>query len=482
MTKARLTKSGVSDAVLRVMVEVVDDARTLRITTLFNRTREHVGRSVSEKRLNAALDLLIADNIVIVRGKTVTRKRSTVHPLGIRKYLNPAVSRGVGGPPRVRHGGFADPASRRITKSAGGFLDIFSRRRGAAKKVTSRKRGGVGGPRAVPRPTPKPKPRVFKELGEKYKVPVYYATNRMRDENGKYLNDGKVAKKLDRGRLNVTFPKRRDTGEFQDPGDWIWRTLRPDKRVDVVDIERLTKSKFHRAMKSDLKEYGQSMFVFVHGAMTSFDTAVARTAQILLDTGFPGCAVAFSWTSQANPRHYKGDFERLRDSASSLGDLLLELRASHPAATIHVISHSMGAHAAAEAIALHGAALGVSEILLSAPDISDIDYGRLAPLMVASTRRVTVYANPKDNALKLANEQAGYDRVGQDVTLAIHDDVEAIDTSAVGDGTIWQHANMFRKPIMADVRGIMDGSQQVRPPLQGVTNAGVVTHYEFRKP
>jgi esterase/lipase superfamily enzyme len=139
----------------------------------------------------------------------------------------------------------------------------------------------------------------------------------------------------------------------------------------------------------------------------------------------------------------------------------------------------MGAHIAAQAIQTHAEGVAISEVVLQAPDIGRVDYPALASALTSRSRRVTVYTNRFDKALSGSSVTSGFERVGSDVMYAIFRGVDAIDASNMGDGTWWRHGYAFRAPLLLDLRGTLDGVNQVRAQLERRVHA-IGDYYTFK--
>jgi len=451
--------AGVPVAVLKDMVEIVDSQISLTLNDLNVETRKRLGSKAiyaTPSMLRKALFYLVDDGLVVVSAGVVRRKRLMRTSL-VRQVI-------------------ADTDRR-----------IRLRRKTVARKATSRKKtvgkkNSTTKPLSRPDPAPPrpvPKPRSYRgDSRDPHRVGIFYATNRQPDGKGGHSNSG-VPSTLDRGRALVIFPPSHKPGHLDEPRFQMLATLQPNLYTRIDSLERLPRAKYHIALERELRAHTNSILVFVHGFNVSFAAALKRTAQIALDTNFPGTAIAFSWPSQAHWTRYTGDLQRINDSAQALGEFLNELRSRHPETIIHVVSHSMGAQIAAKGIQDHASTVGLAEVVLQAPDISTVDYPALATALTTACRRVTVYTSRHDKALTGSGVTSGFARVGLSATDALHAGVDAIDASTMGDGTWWQHDYVFRAPLAEDLREALDGMTQVRPKLEARHHAGT-QYFVFR--
>lgn len=336
-----------------------------------------------------------------------------------------------------------------------------------------------------PQQPPSRKVRTYRDNPkERFGVQIFWATDRERDSDGVYLNSGQHGK-FERGRALVSFPENHEMGKIEEPHKWkIVQTLSPRGFCEIESAQRLPPSKFYDDISRELREHADSIFVFVHGYNASFEQALKRTAQLALDTNFQGTAVAFSWPSRAHYSCYEADRDRIPMASQRLSEFLTEIREQHKTATIHVVAHSMGAEISARALNSLPA-FDASEIVLQAPDISTIDYSGLMDALNARSRRITVYTNEEDRALKLsAKGRKGLtavviERVGQSVLNAVHRFVDAIDATKYGKDGWWSHGYAFKKELVIDLRQTLDNAPQVRAQLEQVNDGGV-GYYRFR--
>lgn len=161
----------------------------------------------------------------------------------------------------------------------------------------------------------------------------------------------------------------------------------------------------------------RDVLVFVHGFNTSFDEARFRLAQVVVDGGFNGVPVLFTWPSKGSLFGYGSDRESAMASRDALEHVIETLAAEPDVGKIHVLAHSMGAWLAMEAlretaIAGHPDLDGhLGDVLLAAPDI-DLDVFRGQMARLGSFAHVSVFAAGNDRALSLSGLLADKPRLG----------------------------------------------------------------------
>ena len=161
----------------------------------------------------------------------------------------------------------------------------------------------------------------------------------------------------------------------------------------------------------------RDVLLFVHGFNTSFDEARFRLAQIVVDGGFNGIPVLFTWPSKGSLFAYGSDRESAMASRDALEHVLEALAAEPDVGKVHVLAHSMGAWLAMEAlreiaIAGHPDLDGhLGDIMLAAPDI-DLEVFRQQMARLGSFAHVSIFAASNDRALGLSGMLADRPRLG----------------------------------------------------------------------
>lgn len=209
--------------------------------------------------------------------------------------------------------------------------------------------------------------------------------------------------------------------------------------------------------------------VFIHGFNVTFEDAARRTAQLKVDTKFEGPAIFFSWPSQGS---YLADEEVCELSRGQLKAFLRDITRRLAVTRIHVIAHSMGANAFGEAIAELGREQGFEatlfdQVILAAADIdSEVFTERILPHFAKCANRVTMYATPNDEALRLSRMiRRDRNRIGGDVDRLINlTGVDGIDTSSADCVYWWKIFEEFchdyygdSPPVIKDVEAVLAG-------------------------
>ena len=180
------------------------------------------------------------------------------------------------------------------------------------------------------------------------------------------------------------------------------------------------------------------VLVVVHGANTTFRTAMMQGAQLSLDTAWPCATLVFAWSSEGKFDRYLTDVEHSGFAVPQLTAVLRALAAA--GLKTDVIAHSVGGRLAMSAI---GAACGetaalVDRLLLVAADVGaepgNDDFGHLLQRDAACTGHATLYASDNDLALITSSGvHGGVPRAGQ-LFDAHYPGLDVVDaTPALGD-------------------------------------------------
>jgi esterase/lipase superfamily enzyme len=104
-----------------------------------------------------------------------------------------------------------------------------------------------------------------------------------------------------------------------------------------------------------------------------------------------------------------------------------------------------------------------NEVVLTAPDIdADVFKRDIAPRIVKTAKRVTLYASSNDEALALSKKLHGYPRAGDSGPgLIVLQDIDTIDVSAVDTSLIGHSYYGSNQTVLAD---LIDVLQESKPP------------------
>jgi esterase/lipase superfamily enzyme len=182
------------------------------------------------------------------------------------------------------------------------------------------------------------------------------------------------------------------------------------------------------------------VLIFVHGANTTFRTAMMQGAQLSLDTAWPCATLVFSWSSEGKFDRYLSDIEHSGFAVPMLTALVHELTVT--GLKVDILAHSVGGRVALSAVgaACSEPAALVDQLLLAAPDVGaepgNDDFGHLLRRTRACTHHTTLYASDYDLALITSRSVHGdIPRAGQVPQADLqYPGIDVIDTTlAPGD-------------------------------------------------
>ena len=248
------------------------------------------------------------------------------------------------------------------------------------------------------------------------------------------------------GTCEVSIPQNHQLAELEAPSVFKFEiTEDPTKHVVLLGINRLEEGPFLDGLRETIQtSEGKEAFVFIHGYNVTFENAARRTAQLAYDLNFKGAPLFYSWPSQASLLKYTVDEENVVWTVPHLKQFLRLIAEQSGAKRVHLIAHSMGNRALAAAlkeISYTDAKDGpiFNEVILTAPDIDADTFRRdLAPRIIKTAQRVTLYASSNDEALIASKKVHGSPRAGESgegvvVVPGIDTiDVSQLDTSLLG--------------------------------------------------
>lgn len=153
-----------------------------------------------------------------------------------------------------------------------------------------------------------------------------------------------------------------------------------------------------------------------------------------------------------------------------LKEFLLGVARQSEAKSVHLIAHSMGNRALTSALRELSLEMKADcprfhEVVLTAPDVdADVFRRDLAPAIVNTADRVTLYASSNDEALIASKAVHGYRRAGDSGDkVVVVPGVDTVDVSEVDTSFIGHSYYGSNSTVLADLFELMHGS---KPPDQ----------------
>ncbi len=272
------------------------------------------------------------------------------------------------------------------------------------------------------------------------------------------------------GSCDVSIPETHERGELESPS--VFRlefAEKPHRHVVLLDVEPLGRDGFLQACRGRVERSARrEALVFVHGYNVTFEDAARRTAQLAYDLEFDGAPLFFSWPSQGGLLQYAVDETNAVWTVPHLKEFLLTVARQTGAEAVHLVAHSMGNRALTSALQQLSYELGEEssvfhEVVLTAPDIDAEVFRRdIAPAIVKTARRVTLYASSKDEALALSKRVHGYPRAGDSGRdLVVVPGIDTIDVSAVDTSLLGHSYYGDNHTVIADLATLL---LERRPP------------------
>jgi len=301
----------------------------------------------------------------------------------------------------------------------------------------------------------------------------------------------------DRGRLalgtcRVSVPKARQFPRL-DPSSLVALGVHVDlsKNQVLLDVQPSPEESFYHDLQGRVAASSRKeAFVYVHGFNTNFADAAAVAAELAVDLKFDGAPILYSWPSQATLVDYTVDETNVAWAQPHFKAFLLAVAQQSGATSIHLIAHSMGNRALTSVLEEISEEMRDSthlfrQVVLAAPDIdADTFRQEIAPAIVKTADRVTLYASSLDEALALSKRVHGYPRAGESgQQLVVVPGVDTIDVSAVDTGLIGHDYYTDSSGVVADLVDVIQGAlpPQKRPWLLPKQQADALTYWIFTK-
>lgn len=296
---------------------------------------------------------------------------------------------------------------------------------------------------------------------------------------------------LEYGVCDVSIPKIHQVGQLEAPS--IFRLdfrETPERHVILAGIKPLESQVFFEGLKTRVDESAtKSAFVFVHGFNVTFEDAARRTAQIAYDLKFDGAPIFFSWPSQGGLFKYTIDETNVMWTVPHLRQFLTEVAERTEARRIHLVAHSMGNRALTSALRdlsflPDDKRPRFSEVVLTAPDIdAEVFKKDIAPYIVQTADRVTLYASSNDTALAYSKTVHGYPRAGDSgQELLVLPGMETVDVSEVDTSLLGHNYYGSNETVLADLIEVLEKSM---PPRQRrwlrSAQAGPLEYWVFQR-
>ncbi|MGD0653836.1 MAG: alpha/beta hydrolase [Thermoguttaceae bacterium] len=274
--------------------------------------------------------------------------------------------------------------------------------------------------------------------------------------------------KLELGDCEVSIPKSHEVGELESPS-----VLRlefredPSRHVVLLGVQPEPAERFFTDLRECVgRSSRKSAFVFVHGYNVGFEDAARRTAQIAYDLKFDGAPIFFSWPSQAELLQYAVDETNVTWTVPHLLRFLTDVAEQSGAERIHLIAHSMGNRALTSALRdlslMHKSSKPMfNEVVLTAPDIdAETFINDIAPAVVKTAQRVTLYASSNDEALIVSKKVHGYPRAGDSGSqLVVVPGIDTVDVSAVDTSLLGHTYYGDNSSVLTDIFELLNDSK-----------------------
>jgi len=275
---------------------------------------------------------------------------------------------------------------------------------------------------------------------------------------------------MELGVCDVTIPRSHELGHVERPTILRIELIEnPLRHVVLRAVKQLPAERFYRELKTRVEaSQRKEAFVFIHGYNVDFASAARRTAQIAYDLQFEGAPIFYSWPSQGDMLGYTIDETNVVWTVPHLKEFLLNVAKQSGAEAVHLVAHSMGNRALTSALKelfyeLDADCPKFHDVVLTAPDIDAETFRRdLAPAIIKTAKRVTLYASSNDEALVLSKRMHGYARAGDSGEyLVVVPGMDTIDVSEVDTSLLGHSYYGNNHTVLADLYDLL---REWKPP------------------
>ncbi|HIP50799.1 MAG TPA: alpha/beta hydrolase [Campylobacterales bacterium] len=296
-------------------------------------------------------------------------------------------------------------------------------------------------------------------------VDVLYGTDRGLDKKA-LLEERYTAKRdsLKFGVAQVSIPKSHVFGEVERP--FFDDNEKIGEDIVITQLYDIKQKRFSELLTRKLgKVEEHDILVFIHGYNVTFAQAIRQTAQLSYDLKFKGIPLTYSWTSQGGLSQYPKDEASVMYTVPKLVTFLEEVIKNKGKAKIHILAHSMGTRALANAlkdISYLYDKPQFKNVILAAPDIdSEVFESNLYPKIIKTTEKITIYASSSDSALQASNTLHNGKRLGEGgANISVFKNVVTVDASGI-DNDIFAlgHSYFAQKELLVnDLRAVIHKS------------------------
>jgi len=292
------------------------------------------------------------------------------------------------------------------------------------------------------------------------RMEVFFGTDRRPlDVTGTAAFYGKeIDSKLHFGSVVVSIPKRHAPGAVETPSlSCFGAGMDPAEHVALLEIHPLDRPVWATRLRSALENSREpEALVYIHGYKRSFERAARTAAQLAFDVNFPGVPLLYSWPSNDEMGDYTADYQATEETTLHLADFLNEVVEQTGAGLVHVIGHSLGNQALMNALEVISAARTdtlFENLILSAPDVSArVFVDQLAPRIIGTAARTTLYARSPDRALQISETLRESRRLGQaGDSIVVLEEMDTIDASKVDADFIGHGYTLTTKTAIDDL-------------------------------
>jgi len=311
------------------------------------------------------------------------------------------------------------------------------------------------------------------DFNETKSMDILFVTNRQTKNANIDCTNDTVGVTLDTathfGYCRVNVPKNHTTGQINFSSDPRQSSHDNFKILNAKEFDETQLFKY-------LADSKRTPLVFVHGFNVRFQEAVLRASQIAFDLKYQGPIILLSWPAGAGDgffdeklvnNTYRNNSKSAADSVAVFSRFFKDLKERHIKINLYV--HSMGHQivlpALVELLKLNSESVAgdlnsndfINELILNAPDFEEKKFKEIAPQLLKSAKRITLYCSYNDNALVASETFNKNKRIGSCSYVEHIDVVNVSELDAPTLGLGLGHGYYSSRPVLSDVFQVLLG-------------------------
>ena len=261
---------------------------------------------------------------------------------------------------------------------------------------------------------------VAKEVLRPSKIVVPFATDRMRDESGRFTGDR--VEELRSGWTTVNIPPEHRYGQLE-----VASGALPSLLAGTAGAFSMEPLNVDVSLGMTFRGSGRK-FVYVPGFNTTFESGVLKTAQIAYDTRYQGGWFTYSWPSRGEFAGYLYDNDSVSISLANFYKLITMIK-NGDAGTLDIIAEGLGARLLLDLTDGQLAGLGqkpFGQLVFLIPDVDRLLFIERVQRLVPLADRITLLISSNSQLIRASRVFSRNPRAGDGQDPLVLPNVETV--------------------------------------------------------